>query len=137
MAQKIKVSAFVNARKENVWDYFTLPEHITQWNAAIPEWQCPKAESDFREGGTFSYRMEAKDGSVGFDFSGEFIKIVTWNEIHYTLDDGRSVSVIFDESAKGTQITETFEAETNTPADMQQQGWQNILDNFKQYVEEN
>ena len=135
MAKTIKVGTFVNVPKESVWEYFTLPEHITGWYFATPEWHCPRAENDLREGGKFLYRMEAKDGSAGFDFSGTYTLIALWKEIRFVLDDDREVIVTFDESNKGTQITEKFEADAETPLEMQQQGWQNILDNFKKYVE--
>ena len=135
MSQPIKVSAFVNADKKRVWDYFILPEHVKKWNFAIPEWHCPNAENDLREGGRFSYRMEAKDGSAGFDFSGTYDVVAIGKELRYTLDDGRKVSVTLEEDLNGTLITETFEADAQNPLEMQQQGWQNILDNFKQYTE--
>lgn len=135
MSQPIKVSAFVNADKKRVWDCFILPEHVKKWNFAIPEWHCPNAENDLREGGRFSYRMEAKDGSAGFDFSGTYDVVAIGKELRYTLDDGRKVSVTLEEDLNGTLITETFEADAQNPLEMQQQGWQNILDNFKQYTE--
>ncbi len=135
MAETIKVSTFVNVPKESVWEYFTLPEHITGWYFATPEWRCPRAENDLRKDGKFTYRMEAKDGSVGFDFAGTYDEVVLGKELRYTLDDGRKVTVTFDENSDGTLITETFHADAKIPLEMQQQGWQNILNNFKQYAE--
>ena len=135
MSQQIKINTFVNADKERVWDCFTLPEHITQWNFAIPEWYCPNAKNDLREGGRFSYRMEAKDGSMGFDFSGTYTLVDTGKKLQFLLDDGREVAITFDEDGEGVLLTETFEAETQNPIEMQKQGWQAILHNFKLYVE--
>ena len=135
MAQKITVNTFVRKPKEQVWEYFTLPEHITQWNFAIPEWHCPKAENNLKTDGRFTYRMEARDGSMGFDFSGTYTEVALWKELRYALDDGRTVSVMFDEGPKGTSVTETFDAEEQNSIEMQQQGWQAILDNFKIYAE--
>lgn len=135
MSQQVKVSTLVRAPKESVWDYFTTPVHITRWNFAISEWHCPKAENDLRSNGRFSYRMEAKDGSVGFDFSGTYTEVVAGKALRYTLDDGRKVNVTFDENAAGTRVTEIFEAEAQNPVEMQQHGWQSILDNFRNYTE--
>lgn len=135
MAQKIKVSVSVKVPKEAAWDYFNLPEHITGWNFALPDWHCPRAESDFRESGKFTLRMESKDGGVGFDFSGVFTEIEQLKGFNYTLDDGRKVSATFEEDPEGTLVTEIFEADAETPPEIQQQGWQNILNNFKKYAE--
>ena len=135
MAQEITITTYVKKPIEQVWDYFNLPEHLRQWNIALPEWHCPSAESDFREGGKFMCRMEAKDGGVGFDFSGVYTKIEQGKELKYTLDDGRKVSVTFEEDPEGTLITEIFEADAETPLEIQQQGWQNIMNNFTKYAE--
>ncbi len=106
-----------------------------QWNNASDDWHTPKATNDLRVGGAFASRMEAKDGSVGFDFGGTYTKVMPHALIAYVMDDDRAVSVIFEQRGKATQITETFEAEKTNSAEMQRQGWQAILDNFKKYAE--
>lgn len=135
MSQQVIINTFVKAPKKRVWDSFTLPKHITRWNFATPEWHCPRAENDLRNDGRFLYRMEAMDGSLGFDFSGTYDEVALEKALRYTLDDGRKVNVTFDENSEGTQVTETFEAEAQNSVEMQRQGWQAILDNFKSYVE--
>lgn len=132
---KIEISAAVHAPANKVWEYFTKPEHIVNWNFAIEEWQCPKAVNDLKPGGKFSYRMEAKDGSMGFDFEGTYDEIAPLKSIRYHLDDERNVEVRFEESEGITTVTEVFDIEKSNPADMQRQGWQAILDNFRKYVE--
>lgn len=131
----ITVTAAVNAPVDKVWDCFTLPEHITQWNFAIPEWHCPSATNDLRTGGRFSFRMEARDGSMGFDFSGVYTEVRTGQHIAYTMDDDRKATVDFTSGSGGTAVTTRFEAESQNPIEMQQGGWQAILDNFKRYAE--
>lgn len=133
----ITVSNTVNAPVEKVWDYWTGPQHITKWCNASDDWHAPKAENDIRTGGKFSTRMEAKDGSFGFDFGGVYDKVKTNELIEYTMDDGRTVSIVFEANGNETRVTETFEAETENPVEMQRGGWQAILDNFKKYTEEN
>ena len=131
----LTVATTVDAAIEKVWDYFTMPAHIKRWNYASEDWQTINASSDLKEGGNFSYRMEAKDGSVGFDFFGIF-DVITPNEyIEYTLGDGRKVSVKFTVDNAKTHVREDFEAETTNAADVQKMGWQTILDNFKRYTE--
>lgn len=132
---KITVSTFVDAPMQRVWQAWTTPAHIVRWNFASADWQCPAAEIDLVEGGRFSYRMEARDGSMGFDFEGEFIEIVPQQLIEYRLGDGRVVRVEFSESDDGATLTETFEAEDELSGEHQKQGWQAILDNFKRHVE--
>lgn len=131
----IKISTTVNAPIEKVWKFWTEPDHIKQWNSASPDWHTPHAENDLRKNGVFNFRMEAKDKSFGFDFSGKYDKIIDFREIVYTLGDQRKVEIIFLEKGEKTQINETFEAESENSIDMQRQGWQTILDNFKQYTE--
>jgi uncharacterized protein YndB with AHSA1/START domain len=131
----ITVAAAVNAPVEKVWDCFTLPEHITQWNFAVPEWHCPSATNGLRTGGRFSSRMEARDGSMGFDFSGVYTEVRPQQHIAYTMDDGRKATVDFIPAGTTTKVTTSFEAESQNPVEMQQGGWQAILDNFKQYAE--
>jgi len=133
--QKITIQVTVNVSAEKAWECWTEPKHITKWNFASDDWKCPTAETDLRAGGRFSYRMEAVDGSMGFDFSGEFIKVETFQTIEYRIDDGRLVSVSFHYSGRQTCIVETFEAENIHPVEMQKAGWQSILDNFRKHVE--
>ncbi len=132
---KLIVEAAIYAPLKNVWDCWTEPEHITQWNFATSDWKCPVAQIDLRSGGKFSYRMEAVDGSVGFDFSGEFTKVEALKKLEYRIDDGRYVSVEFYDLGNEVHLVEKFEAENEHPAEMQQAGWQAILNNFKTYVE--
>jgi uncharacterized protein YndB with AHSA1/START domain len=133
----LTVTASVNAPVEKVWAYWNQPEHITKWCSPSPEWHTPRAESDLRAGGKFLSRMEARDGSMGFDFAGEY-DVVTPNEyIEYTIGDGRKVKIHFTAEGDSTLVEESFEAEDQNPIEMQQAGWQAILDNFKKYTEEN
>jgi uncharacterized protein YndB with AHSA1/START domain len=131
----ITVKALVNAPVEKVWEYWGEPQHIVRWNAASDDWHTPKAENDLQTGGRFLIRMEAKDGSFGFDFSGRYDKVEPHKRIEYTMDDNRKVQVDFALDGQSTLITESFEAESENPAELQQTGWQSILDNFKKYVE--
>src|SRR5450432_1765912 len=131
----ITIEAIVNVPVEKAWEVLTKPEHITQWNYAVDDWHSPHAENDLRPGGKFSYRMEAKDGSFGFDFGGVYDKVKTNELIEYTLGDGRKVSVKFTANGNEIHIVETFEAEETNPIEMQKGGWQAILDNFKSYTE--
>lgn len=133
----IEISTVVDSSIEKAWTYWTEPEHIQNWNFASPDWHCPKAESELKEGGRFSSRMKAKDGSMGFDFGGHYTKIVPNSTLEYTLDDGREVSIKFSDDNGKTKIVETFEPENQNPLDLQRQGWQAILTNFKNYVESN
>ena len=135
MVLNITVETIVNSSTELVWAAWTTPEHIVRWNFASKDWQCPKAEINLTEGGRFKYRMEAKDGSMGFDFEGTFTEIETYRQIQYLLDDGRKVSIAFEESKSGVKVVETFEAEGDHTDEQQRQGWQNILNNFKSHVE--
>ena len=132
----ITVENTINAPVEKVWQYWTKPEHITQWNNASEDWHTPRAENDLREGGSFSARMEAKDGSFGFDFGGVYDSIIINKYIEYTLGDTRKVKITFTPDGKKTKVTESFEAESTNPVEMQKVGWQAILDNFKKYTEE-
>lgn len=131
----ITISTTVNAPVEKVWTYWTKTEHIVRWNNASPDWHTPRAENDLREGGRFTSRMEARDGSMGFDFGGEYTKVEEGKEIAYRMDDDRTVQVWFTSEGDKTHIKESFEAENTHSEDMQRTGWQAILDNFKQYVE--
>lgn len=131
----ITVQATVPAPLEKVWEMWTQPEHITNWNFASGDWHSPRAENDLRPGGKFSYRMEAKDGSMGFDFSGAYTAVNEPKNLEFTIDDGRKVQVHFSVVDGGTFVMENFEAENTNPVEMQRQGWQAILDNFRRYVE--
>ena|SRR6516162_6352659 len=133
----ITVESTVNAPIEKVWDYWTKPEHITQCNNASIDWFTPKAENDLRVGGNFVYRMEAKDGSFGFDFGGVYDSVDINKFLEYTIGDGRKVEITFDADGDKTKVTESFEAESMNSPELQKQGWQAILDNFKRYTEAN
>lgn len=131
----ITVETTVNAPVATVWEYYTTPEHIINWNAASEDWLSPAAENDLRAGGKFSYRMEARDGSMGFDFWGIYDRVVPHETIEYTMGDDRKARVRFAAGDSGTQVITTFEAEQTHSPEMQQAGWQAILDNFRKYVE--
>ncbi|UAY51515.1 SRPBCC family protein [Ferruginibacter albus] len=132
----ITIEATVNAPIEKVWKYWTEAEHVKNWNTASPDWHCPKAENDLRVGGNFSFTMAAKDGSFSFDFGGVYDEVKTNQKIAYTLGDGRKVDTIFTDNGNETKIVSTFEAENQNPVEMQKNGWQAILNNFKKYTEE-
>ena len=131
----ITVSTTVNLPAHNAWELWTNGNHIIHWHTATPEWHNPTASCDATPGGRFNYRMEAKDGSMGFDFTGTFTEVEPYKKLNSTLDDGRMVEVVFEENDGITTITETFEAEEVNSAELQQQGWQAILDNYKAYAE--
>lgn len=134
-ATKITVTATINAPVAKVWEYWNAPEHIVKWNAASDDWHSPRSANDLRPGGKFETRMEAKDGSFGFDFGGVYDEVEEHELIAYTMGDGRTVRVIFSASGNTTTVTETFDAEDTHSIEMQQGGWQAILDNFKKYTE--
>ena len=132
----IRVQAVISAPVEQVWKLYTEPEHIIKWNNPSNDWHTPRAENDLKVGGKFLYRMEAKDGSSGFDFDGIYDQIRTNELIMYSLTDGRKVEVTFTkDNDTGTKIATAFEAESTNPIEMQRNGWQAIMDNFKKYVE--
>lgn len=131
----ITVEANIHAPVEKVWELWTDPKHIVRWSNASDDWHTPKAENDVRVGGKFSSRMEARDGSMGFDFNGEYTKVELHKRIEYTLADDRKVQITFTDKGNETEVKETFEAEDTNSTEMQQQGWQAIMDNFKKYVE--
>ena len=134
-ATKITVETTVNAPVEKVWNIWSAPEHITRWNSPSEDWHTPRAENDLRPGGKFLARMEAKDGSFGFDFGGVYDTVKEHELIEYTIGDGRKVSVKFEGKGNETRVTETFEAESINPIEMQRGGWQAILDSFKKHTE--
>ncbi|MCX8523203.1 SRPBCC family protein [Chryseobacterium formosus] len=134
--EKIKIDITILAPVEKVWDYFNTPEHITKWNFAHESWECLSSENDLRVGGKFKTRMEAKDGSFGFDFEGIYDEVITNEKIQYHLEDGRVVEVIFEKIDENTtKVTEIFDPETQNSAEMQRDGWYAILNNFHKYVE--
>lgn len=132
---KITVETTVNADLDTVWNAWNSPEDIKQWNSAQDDWHTTKSTVDLREGGTFLSRMEAKDGSAGFDFEGTYTRVVPKERIAYEMSDGREVEVEFAERPEGVHVKEVFDAETENSPEMQRQGWQSILDNFARYVE--
>jgi uncharacterized protein YndB with AHSA1/START domain len=132
---KITVQTTVKADLDKVWESWTKPEHITQWNFASEDWCCPNATNDLKSGGKFNWRMEAKNGSVGFDFTGTYDKIIDQKLITYKIEDGRTVEIQFEQKAYEVNVKETFEAEGTNSDEMQRDGWQAILGNFKRYVE--
>jgi uncharacterized protein YndB with AHSA1/START domain len=131
----ITVEIDIQAPVKKVWEYWTQPAHITQWNNASEDWHTPHAENDLRAGGRFVSRMEARDRSIGFDFGGVYDTVTPQEYLEYTLDDNRKVKVVFSQKAGVTHILESFEAENTHPLEMQRTGWQAILDNFKMYTE--
>ena len=134
---KITVESIINAPVEKVWEFWSAPEHITKWCSASPDWHAPKAENDLQVSGKFLTRMEAKDGSFGFDFGGVYDEVKTNELIEYTMGDGRKVDIHFSTTGNTTKVVETFDAESTNPVEMQRGGWQAILDNFKKYTEAN
>jgi uncharacterized protein YndB with AHSA1/START domain len=132
---KIAIETEVKAPLAVVWNAWVTPKDIINWNFAIDDWRCPEAEIKLEVGGKFNYRMEAKDGSTGFDFEGTFTEIIPDKFIHFELEDNREVTVEFKETANGVRVIETFEAEDENSAEQQKQGWQSILNNFKKHVE--
>jgi len=133
----ISVKSTINASIDKVWEFWTLPEHITKWSFASLDWHTPFAENDLKEGGKFKSTMAAKDGSMSFDFEGEYTLVEKYKAIYYIMADGRKVEINFKETADGVEVTESFDPETQNPEEMQRGGWQAILDNFKNYVENN
>jgi uncharacterized protein YndB with AHSA1/START domain len=136
-ASKISVSTKVKVSPEIAWDYWTLAQHIVNWNFASDDWHCPFAENDLKHGGKFKATMAAKDGQMSFDFEGIYDKVVLHKEISYSLADGRRVNIVFKLHEGQTMITEAFDPEEINTIELQRIGWQNILDNFKKYVENN
>ncbi|MDC6364377.1 MULTISPECIES: SRPBCC family protein [Flavobacteriaceae] len=131
----ITIDVNITTTLDKVWNFYTKPEHITQWNFADDSWHCPSAKNDLRKGGKYIARMEAKDGSFGFDFEAVYDEVVPQKKIAFTLEDGRKTIVLFEESHKETKVTITFDAEKENSLEMQKNGWQAILNNFKKYTE--
>ena len=132
---KVTIETIINAKPKKVWEYWTQPEHITKWNFASDDWHCPRAENDLRVGGKMNSRMEAKDGSFGFDFEAIYDEVKDQKRIVYTMLDGRVAETDFEDLGGKTKVTTTFDAENQNPVEMQKNGWQAILDNFKKHVE--
>lgn len=133
----ITVENIINAPVQKVWEYWVKPEHIVHWNNASDDWHTPHAKADFRVGGSFLARMEARDGSMGFDFVGVYDVITPGKYIEYTIADGRKVKITFTPDGDKTKVVEDFEAENINSVELQKGGWQAILDNFKKYTEAN
>jgi uncharacterized protein YndB with AHSA1/START domain len=131
----ITVETFVKANIDKVWNAWNNPDDIKQWNAASDDWHTTYSEVDLKIGGKFLARMEAKNGSFGFDFSGTYQNIEDHRHIEYVLEDGRNVSIKFESSDDEVKITETFDEDKDNPIEMQQAGWQAILNNFAKHVE--
>lgn len=133
----ISVESTIHAPVEKVWEYWTAPEHITQWCFATPEWHAPEAQNDVRTGGKFSTTMAARDGSFSFDFGGIYTDVKEHELIEYALTDNRKVKITFSAEGDNTKVVETFDPEDTNPLEMQRGGWQAILDNFRKYTEAN
>ncbi len=131
----ITIKTTVNAPITKVWECWTQPQHITQWNHASDDWHTPKASNDLKIGGTFCATMASKDGAMSFDFEGTYTAVKEFALIEYVMADGRKVNITFEETPMGITVTESFDPESQNPEEMQRQGWQNILDNFKKYTE--
>ncbi len=135
LPEKLTVSAIVNVPVEKAWEYRTKPEHITQWAFAQDDWEAPEAENDLKWGGRFRTRMRAKDGSAQFDFTGKYTAVQDGKSFTYRMDDGRFADVTFTSVDGGTRVTESFEPERSNTLELQQSGWQAIMDNYKKYAE--
>jgi uncharacterized protein YndB with AHSA1/START domain len=133
----ITVKTSVKASLEKAWDYWTKPEHVMNWNFASNDWHCPKAENNLKVGEKFSYTMAAKNGEMSFDFEGEYTEIETHKLIKYKLEDDRKIIVLFEQNQDVVTITESFDPENENSLELQQNGWQAILDNYKKYIESN
>lgn len=131
----ITVKNTIDAPISKVWEFWTLPEHITKWNTPSPDWHTPYAENDVQEGGKFKSTMAAKDGSMSFDFEGEYTLVKQNEAINYVITDGRKVEISFKQMPNGVEVVESFDPETENSEEMQRGGWQAIMDSFKSYVE--
>lgn len=135
MSNPITILTTVNAPIKKVWKYWTKPKHITKWAFASNDWEAPYAENDLKVGGKFKTTMAAKDGSQSFDFAGTYTVVENHKLIEYDMDDARHVKTVFNKTQDGVEVTQTFDPETENPIEMQKQGWQQILNNFKTYTE--
>ncbi len=136
MTMKITIETTVSADRKKVWEAYTDPKHIVNWNFASEDWCCPSAENDLRVGGKYKARMEAKDKSFGFDFEAVYTEIIGGEKLVYRIEDGREVTVFFEDGEGKIKVTIVFEAEGQNSEEMQRAGWQAILDNFKAYAEQ-
>ena len=130
----ITIQTRVNVPASHAWTCWTTPAHITGWNFADPSWHCPAATNDLKPGGNFSFTMAARDGSESFDFKGTYDLVEPGQRIEYTMEDGRKAIITFENDGDSVVITESFDPENMNPPELQQQGWQQILDNFAQYA---
>ncbi|WP_435414175.1 SRPBCC domain-containing protein [Polaribacter aestuariivivens] len=135
--KKVTIKTVVNKSVKKVWQFWTKPAHITNWNFASDDWHCPKAENDLKKGGKFSFTMASKDEKMSFDLGGTYDEVIEYKQISYTLDDGRKVDTFFTDDDNLTAIKTIFETENTNPVEMQKTGWQAILNNFKKYAENN
>lgn len=136
--KKIKIEKIVNSTIEKVWEYWNNPQHITRWAFASEDWECPHAENDLKEGGKFLTRMSAKDGSATFDVVGTYTTVIPHEKIEYTMSDDRTVSINFEKiNENSVKIVQEFEMENENSEEMQREGWMSILNNFKNYTENN
>ncbi len=131
----ITIQATVLANAAKAWEYYTMPAHITKWNFASDDWHCPSASNDLKVGGVYRVRMEAKDGSFGFDLEAIYEAIEPGRSFTNTMTDGRPVHLVMEENGSVTEVSITFEAENQNPLELQRNGWQAILNNFKNYTE--
>lgn len=134
---KLHVEATIGAPVSKVWDYYNDPDRIVKWNAASDDWHSPSSRNDLRTGGSFSHRMEARDGSQGFDFEGTYDSVIEHSTIDYTMTDGRQATVAFEDLGDSTRVAIDFDPEYEFPHEFQQEGWQSILNGFKSYTEAN
>lgn len=134
---KIKIDAVIAADVKKVWEYYTNPKHIVNWNFATDDWKCPWAKNDMVVGGKYIARMEAKDGSFGFDFEASYNEIIPFKKFTYTMTDNREVNVEFNDLENKTEVIVLFDAESENSLELQRDGWQSILNNFKKYTENN
>lgn len=133
--QPVTVAVTVQASPEQAWNAFTSPASITAWNFASPDWHCPRAQNELREGGAFSYRMEARDGSFGFDLEGTFLDLSPHTQLRYSLGENREVVVTFRQDGEQTRVTQSFTPEATHSLEQQREGWQSILDNYRAHVD--
>jgi uncharacterized protein YndB with AHSA1/START domain len=131
----ITIQATVQADAGKAWECYTKPEHITKWNFASDDWHCPSAFNELKVGGTYRVRMEAKDGSFGFDLEATYDSVEPGNSFTYTMADGRTVHLVLHDKGNATEVSITFEAENQNPVELQREGWQAILNNYKKYTE--
>ena len=135
MYSQIKIEALINRKSDLVWQCWTTPEHITKWNFASDDWCCPSVRVELREGGKYCARMESKDGTMGFDFEGVYEKFIPGQKIVFLMDDGRRAITTFESLGDKTRVITVFDAEKQNAEELQQQGWQAILNQFRKHVE--